>query len=116
MLKCFLTKVYSHMLTLILLKDVKEHELLNLTHFSDLVAFSQNLPFSKVRLIFKVYFNALKMENLNFFRYKYAYLPFLLGFVSCIRKETRPRRPRTINLTFKKKVCSGLKPSDPIFQ
>ena len=60
------------------------------------MVFSQNLPFSKVRLIFKVDFIALKIQNLKFCHYKYAYLLNLLWFVSCNRKETRPQQPWTM--------------------
>ena len=79
--------------------------------FLDLKVFSQNLPLSKERSIFKVDFNALKMQNLNICSYKYAYLPYLLWFVNWNRKETRPRRLWTIDLTFKK-VGYGWKPLD----
>jgi len=78
------------------------------------VVFSQNLPFSNVMSIFKVNCNALKMQNLNFCRSNCAYLSYLLWFVSCNRKETRHRRPWTIDLNFEK-IVSGWKPLDPIF-
>ena len=78
----------------------------------DLIGFNQNLPLLKVRSIFKAYFKALKIQNLNFFHYKYAYLPYILWFLSRNRKETRPLRSLTNGLTFEK-VGSGWKPLDP---
>ena len=68
----------------------------------------QSQTFLKVRSIFK----ALKIQNFSFFRCIYAYLTYLLWFVSCNIKETCPRRLHTIDPTFEK-VGSGWKPSDP---
>ena len=68
----------------------------------------QSQTFLKVMSIFK----ALKIQNFNFFRCIYAYLTYLLWFVSCNIKETCPRRLHTIDPTFEK-VGSGWKPSDP---